>query len=149
MGWIEELKGQIVGMDTAPLIYFIEENPTYVKFVDPFFEAIERNEVTVVTSMVTLLEVLVVPIRLKKDSLSKKYRDLLFKSKGLSTVPVTQEIAEEAARLRSIYSSMRTPDAIQIATAMKERASCFLTNDARLPSLSGLKMLQLDELISR
>ncbi len=149
MGWIEELRGQTVGMDTAPLIYFIEENSNYVKFVDPFFEAIERNEFTVVTSIVTLLEVLVVPIRLKQDGLAQKYRDLLFKSKGLSTVPVTQEIAEEAARLRSIYNSMRTPDAIQIATAMKERASRFLTNDARLPSLSGLKMLQLDELRNR
>ncbi|MDQ2885599.1 MAG: PIN domain-containing protein [Chloroflexota bacterium] len=149
MGRIEELRGQIVGMDTAPFIYFIEENPTYVKFVDPLFEAIGRNEFRVVTSMVTLLEVLVVPIRFKRDSSIQKYRDLLFKSTGISTVPVIQEIAEEAARLRSIYSSMRTPDAIQIATATQAPASYFLTNDARLPSLSGLKMLQLDELRSR
>ena len=149
MGWIEELRGQIVGMDTAPFIYFIEENPAYVKFVDPFFEAIGRNEFRVVTSMVTLLEVLVVPIRFKRESSIQKYRDLLFKTNGISTIPVTQEIAEEAARLRSIYSSVRTPDAIQIATAMRATASCFLTNDTRLPSLSGLKMLQLDELRSR
>ncbi|HEV2661472.1 MAG TPA: PIN domain-containing protein, partial [Ktedonobacteraceae bacterium] len=117
MGWIEELRGQIVGMDTAPFIYFIEENPTYVKFVDPFFEAIGRNEFRVVTSVVTLLEVLVVPIRFKRESSIQRYRDLLFKTNSISTVPVTQEIAEEAARLRSIYSSVRTPDAIQIATA--------------------------------
>ncbi len=29
MEWIVQLEGQIVGLDTAPLIYFIEENPAY------------------------------------------------------------------------------------------------------------------------
>jgi hypothetical protein len=27
MEWLIKLKGKIVGLDTAPLIYFIEENP--------------------------------------------------------------------------------------------------------------------------
>jgi len=27
MEWIEALRGSVVGLDTAPLIYFIEENP--------------------------------------------------------------------------------------------------------------------------
>lgn len=30
MEWMTQLQGQIVGLDTAPLIYFIEENPVYV-----------------------------------------------------------------------------------------------------------------------
>jgi len=38
-------------------------------------------------------------------------------------------------------------DAIQMATAIHEGASFFLTNDARLPSLPKLKVLVLDELI--
>jgi hypothetical protein len=28
--WIEALQGKVVGLDTTPLIYFIEENPTYL-----------------------------------------------------------------------------------------------------------------------
>jgi len=28
--WINRLKGKTVGLDTAPLIYLIEENPTYI-----------------------------------------------------------------------------------------------------------------------
>lgn len=28
MEWLVQLQGQIVGLDTAPLIYFIEENVT-------------------------------------------------------------------------------------------------------------------------
>jgi hypothetical protein len=41
------------------------------------------------------------------------------------------------------------PDAIQMATAINANASFFLTNDMSLPSLSNLKMLQLDELKTR
>jgi hypothetical protein len=31
MGWVGSLQGQKVGLDTAPFIYFTEENPTYFK----------------------------------------------------------------------------------------------------------------------
>ena len=33
MGWIASLRGKIVGLDTTPLIYFIEESPTYLELV--------------------------------------------------------------------------------------------------------------------
>ncbi|WP_199315333.1 MULTISPECIES: hypothetical protein [Oscillatoriales] len=28
MEWLTQLEGRVVGLDSAPLIYFIEENPT-------------------------------------------------------------------------------------------------------------------------
>ena len=43
-------------------------------------------------------------------------------------------------------AALRTPDAIQLATVCHEEAAFFLTNDARLPSVPGLTMLNLDEL---
>ncbi|MGQ9625392.1 MAG: hypothetical protein ACUVV0_00610 [Anaerolineae bacterium] len=33
MGWIEALRGRIVAVDTAPFIYLIEENSTYLEKV--------------------------------------------------------------------------------------------------------------------
>jgi hypothetical protein len=39
MGWIDRYKGETIGVDTAPLIYFIEANPDYLPVVEPFFEA--------------------------------------------------------------------------------------------------------------
>ncbi len=145
MGWIDLLKGKVVGFDTMPLIYYMEEHPIYLEIVDPFFDAIENGEFTVVTSTVTLLEVLVHPIRSGNTKLAQKYRELLFHTEGLKTVPLSQEIAEEAARLRAI-SKIHTPDAIQMATAIKSDASFFLTNDIHLPSLPNLQMLKLNEL---
>lgn len=145
MGWLDSLQGNVVGFDTVPLIYYIEENPNYSKVVDPFFEAIARSEFKVVTSIVTLLEVLVHPIRNDNTILAQKYRDLLFDTEGLSTMVLDQEIAEEAARLRASYN-IRTPDSIQMATAISVGASFFLTNDTHLPSLPNLKTLVLDDL---
>jgi hypothetical protein len=34
MEWLNELQDKIIGLDTAPLIYFIEENPSYLEVTD-------------------------------------------------------------------------------------------------------------------
>jgi predicted nucleic acid-binding protein len=65
----------------------------------------------------------------------------------LTVVELTPHIAEIAAQIRGTYN-LRSPDAIQMATAIHEGASFFLTNDARLPSLPGLQMLVLENLRS-
>lgn len=145
MEWIAALHGKMVGLDTAPLIYFIEENPAYLETVRPFFEAIDRREFSAVTSVVTLLAVLVHPFRRGDTKLAEQYRDILLNAEGLTTILLSQDIAEEAARLR-VTHNLRTPDAIQIATALHEGATFFLTNDDHLPSVAGLKVLVLDEL---
>ena len=146
MGWVDSLRRSTVGVDTTPFIYFTERNPTYIQIVRPFFKAIGNGEITVVTSIVTLLEVLVHPTRKGNSKLAQRYRDLLFKTKGLSTIFLSQEIAEEAARLRAFHN-IRTPDSIQMATAIIGEASFFLTNDKRLPSLPGLQTLVLNDLM--
>lgn len=148
MAWIDVLKGKIVGLDTAPLIYFIEENPGYTNIVDPFFESLERREFSVVTSTITLLEVLVNPIKQNDMQMAAKYRDILSKTRNLSLVSFTQSVAEEAARLRAIYK-LHIADAIEVATALNSKAAFFLTNDKRLATISDLKILVLDDLKSQ
>ncbi|WP_276753030.1 type II toxin-antitoxin system VapC family toxin [Chlorogloeopsis fritschii] len=64
----------------------------------------------------------------------------------MTTIEVFPDIPETAAQLRANYN-LRTPDAIQIATAICGGASFFLTNDARLPSLPELSVLVLEQLI--
>ena len=145
MEWLADLQGKVIGLDTVPLIYFIEESPAYLETVRPFFEAIDRAEFSAVTSVVTLLEVLVHPFRHGDETLAEHYRDILLNSEGLNTVLLSQAIAEKAAQLRAAFS-LRTPDAIQLATALHEGASFFLTNDTRLPSVPGLTILVLDAL---
>ena len=146
MGWVDSLSGKIVGLDTAPVIYYIERNPRYIEMLRLFFRAVDRGDCSVVSSIVTFLEGLVIPIRQGNTDLVRQYHNFLFKTKGLKTIFLDQQIAEEAARLRAFHK-IRTPDSIQVATAITMEAAFFLTNDKRLPSLPNLKILMLDDLL--
>src|SRR5690242_2356825 len=117
MGWVENLRGKLVALDTSPFIYYIEEKPIYVDMLRPFFAAVKRREINTVTSTITLLEVLVHPYMRGDANLVHAYRNILFRSYNHATVNVTPEIAETAAWLRA-SSKIRTPDSIQLATAI-------------------------------
>lgn len=145
MEWINVLRGKTVGLDTAPLIYFIEENPAYIEIVRFFFEAMDRGDFIVVTSTVTLLEVLVHPLRINNRELATEYRDILLNSR-LMTLEVSNAIAEQAAQLRATHN-IRTPDAIQISAALNAGATHFFTNDIRLPEIPSLQILSIDALV--
>jgi predicted nucleic acid-binding protein len=123
----------------------IEDRPVHSAKPIPFFSAAERGEFQIVTSMVTLIEVLVHPIRSGRADLARQYRDILLHSTGLTTFPIREDIAEEAARLRGSHG-LGTPDAIQLATAIRNGATSFLTNDLNLPIMPGLSTLTLDTL---
>lgn len=146
MAWIDQLQGQSIGLDTAPFIYFVEENQIYINLVDKLFNSIAMGELRAVTSVITLLEVMVHPYRRNDEALAIRYRDILLNSEGLTTYPLDQGTAEVAAGLRARFN-LRTPDAIQIATAANQGATFFLTNDSHLPDLPALRVLVLDELL--
>ncbi len=144
MGWIDELQGQVVGIDTAPLIYLIERHPIYRPIIRPFFEALDRGDFRAVTSTISLVEVLVHPLRRKDSNLAQQYREILLASESLTTIPLDSAVAERAAALRADHQ-LKTPDAIQLATSVHAGATYFLTNDDRLPQLPHLQMLVLDD----
>lgn len=145
MGWIDSLYGKTIGIDTAPFIYYIEEHDLYLPLVEPIFQAIDNSNLNAVTSVITLLEVLVKPMREQRSDLAGQYRYLLLHSRNLTIAESTVEIADRAAQIRAKYN-VRTPDAIQIATAITNKASVFLTNDS-LPKIDDIEILKLDELL--
>jgi predicted nucleic acid-binding protein len=61
------------------------------------------------------------------------------------TLPIDVTTATSAADLRARYN-LRTPDALQIATAITAGCNAFLTNDAALQRVSELRVLVLDQL---
>lgn len=145
MEWISSLRGKIIGVDTAPIIYFIERHPLYIHIMHSFFQEVQKGEIAVVTSTMALLETLVMPFRHRNVDLADQYRRILLKTKGHRTFRLSPIIAEEAARLRAFYN-ISTPDSIQIATAIYGGASFFLTNDTNLPTLPDLKIIVLEDL---
>jgi predicted nucleic acid-binding protein len=55
---------------------------------------------------------------------------------------VDRDQIRSAAQLRARYG-VRTPDALQLAAALSTRCTAFLTNDRRLPSVGGLRVVGL------
>lgn len=146
MGLVDELKGLRVCIDTAPIIYFIEKHDRYLNVLRPLFAEIDAGNIEAITSTITLLEVLVQPLRSKNEGLANRYRDILLYSEGLTTFEVLHEVSEMASKLRARYS-IKTPDAIQIAVGILYGAKRFLTNDPALKKVSDISVLVLDEFI--
>ncbi len=146
MGWLDPLRGQVVGVDTAPLIYYIERNPRYLSPVRPFFQALDHGAFSAVTSIVTLTEVLVHPFRSSNVRLAHRYRHILLRAPYVTTLAVSPTIAGEAAQLRASYN-LRTPDALQLATARNAGASFYLTNDSKFSHIPGMVILDVETLL--
>ncbi len=140
-----ELDGSLVAVDTAPVIYFIEKYQPWVRRVKPFFQALDNGRFRAVTSSLTLAEVLVHPFRNQRFDLAAEYRQLLLGARNLRTIPVSPAIAEQAGELRPRFS-FRTPDAIQVATAIQAGAEWFITNDKKLRVPGLLQFVLVEEL---
>ena len=146
MGWLDSLIGKTVAIDTAPLVFYIEDHVAYADRLEPLFQAVARGQVTLVTSVVTLIEVLVHPLRQGDHALAQAYNDLLLNSSGFTTVPVDAAIAQSAAELRS-GSRLKTPDAIHLATAITRSADVFLTNDRDFGPITLIPILRVADLL--
>lgn len=146
MGLVEQLKGLKVGIDTAPIIYFVEKHHLYLNVLRPVFAAIETGEIEAITSTITLLEVLVHPLRTNNLTLAKKYKDILLSSDHFTTFEILHGISEKSASLRAKYG-IKTPDALQIANAVFHSAHKFVTNDTDLKKVTDIEILVVDDFI--
>lgn len=142
MALIDDIGERPVGIDTAIFIYFIEEDARYISTIAPLFEAADAGEIEIVTSALTLLEVLVVPYRAGNIALAERYEAVLTRGRGIRMIDLSRDHLRSAAQLRA-STGVATPDALQLAAALTARCSAFVTNDRRLPSSPDLKVLQL------
>jgi predicted nucleic acid-binding protein len=138
------LKGKVVFLDTAPLIYFIEKNSRYLDVVKPVIELIVSQQAKGMTSTITLLEVLVLPLREGNKKLAEKYKTILLSSNDLETCEISNVISERAAIIRAKYG-FKTPDSLQLATAIVRKADYVLTNDSALKQVNEIKVIVLEE----
>jgi predicted nucleic acid-binding protein len=143
MGLREDLGPGPTALDTAVFIYYIEENETYLPLVADIFEDVAKGRREVVTSSLTLLEVLVVPFRAGNLALAERYEAYLSRSRRVRLVDIGRQELRVAAQLRALHPSVRTPDALQLATALSAGCRTLVTNDRDLPAVPGLDVLQL------
>jgi predicted nucleic acid-binding protein len=121
-------------LDTNFFIYLIEGvSPQSVRarYLSRAFAA--RHD-EVLTSAMSVGEVLVAPLRNGDFALAQRYRQI-FRGRGISVLPFAEQAAEAFARIRT-NGSIRPPDAIQLATAASAGCDLFLTNDDRLHGIA-------------
>ena len=123
-------------------IYHFEANDHFGPAAGRLLRAAEEGRCRLVCSVVALLEVLVVPKRRGETALCQRYREVFESFPNLSVLALDAGVAEIASDLRASHS-VRTPDAIHLATALHAGAHAFITQDDRL-RIQGLEILPLE-----
>ena len=119
--------------DTNVYIYIFEGlEPNRTRMLEIRRRMLERGD-RIVTSTMTLGELLVKPTKLGQASLIEQY-DRAVRSTA-QVVSFDAQVAWRFASLRATHN-LRCADAIQLACAANAGVDLFLTNDQRLHSLN-------------
>ncbi|HXP84455.1 MAG TPA: PIN domain-containing protein [Bryobacteraceae bacterium] len=137
---------RLIALDTSVFTYQLEANPRYLPATDHIFSWLERPDSKAVTSTITMTELLVQPYRDSNDQLVDEFYALLSTYPNLDWIAPNLEIADLAARLRALHR-MRTPDALQAATAAQARVTGLITNDVVFERVTAFESLVLDQLL--
>jgi predicted nucleic acid-binding protein len=109
-------------------IYLLEQNEKFFSGVKTIFELLEAEKIEAVTSIISPLEVLSPPKLTTLPDQTIMYRRFFQEEKNLSVRELDWEVMDAAAQIRR-ESGLRTPDAIQLATAKLENTKLFITID--------------------
>ncbi len=135
--WGNLPQGAVVVVDSAPLIYVLDEHPQFATQFVGLFEAAEAGDLQLAISTITLAEVLAGPYKAGQTLLAKRYERALLQ---YIVIPVSASIAVLAAQLRSRYR-LKLPDAMQLATALDAGSSAFVTHDIDFSAVEGILIL--------
>ena len=142
MGLMNDIGRGPVGVDTVIFIYFIEEHPQFLPVIEPLFREVDEGRLELITSALTLLEVLVVPHRTGDHLLAGRYESILTRSRGVRIADISRDHLRAAAQLRA-KTGVKTPDSLQLVAALAASCTALLTNDRELPTVPGIRILQL------
>ena len=133
--------GMTLFFDANIIIYRVEAvepfNQLVLATVQNLFEKYPDTGFAV--SRLSLLECLVKPLREQNNPDIERYRNF-FISTGLQIIEINALVIETATLLRARYG-LRTPDAIQAASALSIKGPVtFLTGDKQFRKLQGLNV---------
>lgn len=138
MGTLKLLSTGSVYVDANAIIYRVEAVQPFFNASLPLWDSLDAGTQMVVSSELSLLEVLVKPVQQGNAFLQALFEGVLYGTPGFFCVPITRSILEIAADIRAT-TRLKTPDAIHAATALDAGCALFVTNDAafrRVPSLN-------------
>lgn len=139
--------GSKIALDTNIFIYALEGKGELGNSARALFARIKRKNLQVFTSVLTIQEVFVGVYKEGLEDKIPNYLEFILGGGLITVVDVNREIAILAAKIRAEHKNMhnikniRTPDAIQLATAIYAGAREFITADRQLPKkIDGLNI---------
>lgn len=130
-------------LDTAPIIYYLENNELYYPKMKMFWKKYEAYDF--VTSAMTVAEYLVYPYQQNNIKLINAFYAFM-DGMDIEIKNIDKLIAEKAAKIRGEYAFFKTVDALQLATACLSQCSLFLTNDKQLKQFKEIPCFTVEEL---
>ena len=120
-----------VFVDTAPIIYYLENSPLYSESIKRFFIMCIKNDIQVVTSAITIEEYLVYPYSSGNMEFADNFKRFL-NYMNIEIININYDIAEQASKIRGKYKGFKAMDALQISAAVESQCDVFFTNDKQL-----------------
>ena len=115
--------------DSNLFIYLFENNPDFSQTVEDLWKNMLRRRDHLLTSTLTIGEVLVKPATMGDHALCRQYENTLHNSATI--LPFDLKAARRYSAIRSA-TTIKGPDAIQLACASEAGVDLFVTNDHRL-----------------
>lgn len=132
--WAGLRAGSTVLVDTAPLIYWLEDHPVFAERFTGMFQAAAGGDLHITLSTITLAEVLTGPYQAGQTALARRYENAL---QQYRVVGITPAIAILGAQLRAQYR-LKLPDALQLACTLDIGADALVTHDRDFSRVGGI-----------
>jgi predicted nucleic acid-binding protein len=135
---------RLVALDANVLIYVLEGSEEFGERARAVVDAVDGGVLAASMATVGQVEILAGPARIGDAIVFERTADEM-RSLGLTLVPLTAAVAEDAAWLRG-QGGLDLADAIHVASARAAGATALITNDRRIRARAGLDVLYLDDL---
>ena len=123
-------------LDTAPVIYTVEQVPIFSALVDT---RLSSPDIVLVASDLTRLECRVRPLREGNTKLLMEY-DTFFEWAVAEIIALSRDVIDLATEIRA-QDGVNTPHTIHLAVAANANCEVFLTNDHRLDRFSEIAVV--------
>lgn len=124
--------GTHVFWDTNLFIYLLDSESPLRSSVSKLRQKMIASEVGLVTSAMTLGELMTGPRRKNQEQLALRYKSAI--SQTATIVPLDEKAADFYSSIRAVHR-VKPPDAIQLACAAAHGVELFVTNDVDLCKL--------------
>ncbi len=126
-------------IDTAPFVYLLEYNETLTDKTKQVFYGLSVDT-KFMTSVITYSEYCVKPKKINNQKAISEFKNLL-NDLECDIKNIDINIADITAELRAKYQFLRTPDALQLATAIHNSCNKFITNDKKLKQITEIEIV--------